>query len=519
MFPVDDDMAPTGNNPPPLPDVMTVTSTDSDDASFISFEDLGSDLHEFTLHQLDLVPDDCSVQTIDSLDLMFDPDDFADATSDEFLCSEPPVPLSDHQYLDLCITQLDRRHTALYRHDLYVRTLGTTRIQHYTHLRSTHPHLTCRAHADGGSMASTTDQLQYLWHYRAVPNIDVVLRVADSRGHQPTGIGYLKVPALNDYGWLFTECYYTPSMPTTIISPHAIASANCCTGHTLVSDFHDDHNCSLRLHHRLRRSQDLHVPLTLMRGLLYTSPLLPPVTDADRTGPRPSPCLHADPVDPTLPVYRVATDPVSPVPADAPLDAPTLLMLQRLGYPTDVHLAQVCISCDGIPDGLVSTPLAPSAPDHPEPCSTPGVSACSTGVSACSSIPLTNETCQYTVNHLSRDQLRLLWHQRLGHLHFRRIQDAHKTADGIPIIASASKLQQCPICARAKLRRADRTQVDSRHATLCNQGISVDTGFIVQQSKSSDCYLRSVGLNGENQYCLITDHATGALYVRCFSHK
>jgi hypothetical protein len=47
----------------------------------------------------------------------------------------------------------------------------------------------------------------------------------------------------------------------------------------------------------------------------------------------------------------------------------------------------------------------------------------------------------------------------------------------------------------------------------------VDTGFIVQQSKSSDRYLRSVSLNGENQYCMITDHATGALYVRCFSHK
>jgi hypothetical protein len=175
---------------------MTVTSMDSDDASLISFENLDSDSADlFAMHQMELVSDDDSVTTHDSYDDMFDPDDFGDATPDEFLSPDPPIPLSDHQYLDLCIAQLDRRHTALYHHDLYVRTIGTTRIQHYAQLRSTQPHLTRRAHADGGSMASTTDQLQFLWHYHNDPDIHVVLRVADSRGHHPTGVGYLKIPA------------------------------------------------------------------------------------------------------------------------------------------------------------------------------------------------------------------------------------------------------------------------------------------------------------------------------------
>jgi hypothetical protein len=38
---------------------------------------------------------------------------------------------------------------------------------------------------------------------------------------------------------------------------------------------------------------------------------------------------------------------------------------------------------------------------------------------------------------LTRDQLRILWHQRLGHLHSRRVSDLHRYAQGVPQVPIA----------------------------------------------------------------------------------
>jgi hypothetical protein len=54
---------------------------------------------------------------------------------------------------------------------------------------------------------------------------------------------------------------------------------------------------------------------------------------------------------------------------------------------------------------------------------------------------------------------------------------------------------------------------------MCNQGISVDFGFIVQKSSDSDRVRRLMGLNGETCYCLITDHFSGTLYGETFRNK
>ena len=71
-----------------------------------------------------------------------------------------------------------------------------------------------------------------------------------------------------------------------------------------------------------------------------------------------------------------------------------------------------------------------------------------------------------------------------------------------------------------KLRKSNAGTHSSRRATIPNQGISIDFGFIVQHSsKDKDRVTRLQGLNGETCYCLIADHHTGALYGECFATK
>jgi hypothetical protein len=125
-----------------------------------------------------------------------------------------------------------------------------------------------------------------------------------------------------------------------------------------------------------------------------------------------------------------------------------------------------------------------------------------------------------TIRQITRDQQRILWHQRLGHIHPRRISQAHKFATGIPAIANANILKKCPICARAKLHKAARATSTSRRATQCFQGISIDFGFIVQSSNADSTRVKRLqGLNGETCYCLIVDHHSGMLFGQCFRSK
>jgi hypothetical protein len=124
------------------------------------------------------------------------------------------------------------------------------------------------------------------------------------------------------------------------------------------------------------------------------------------------------------------------------------------------------------------------------------------------------------VQQLSREQQRILWHQRLGHIHARRVSEAHKFATGIPVLPNASDLDKCPICARAKLHKAARGTATSRRATQCFQGISIDFGFIVQTSNADSARVKCLqGMHGETCYCLIVDHFSGMLFGQCFHSK
>jgi hypothetical protein len=127
-------------------------------------------------------------------------------------------------------------------------------------------------------MATTTDRLDFLHAYKPTVSSHVVLRVADNTEHRPIGVGYLKIPDSSPRGFVMVRCYHTPGLPTTIISPDAIARAHDCASYHSISNL-DGTDCSLTLRHNKRTSQDIHFPLVLVRGLLYTQPLIKPTPD------------------------------------------------------------------------------------------------------------------------------------------------------------------------------------------------------------------------------------------------
>jgi hypothetical protein len=111
-----------------------------------------------------------------------------------------------------------------------------------------------------------------------------VLKVTDNHRHSPTHQGYVRIPIHGGIELMVT-CYLTPSLEAMIVSPDAIGHEFQCRGYTSVSNF-DGVSCSLTLRHCRYVSRDARFPLLLVQGLLYTEPLLPPMTE-----PRePAPC-------------------------------------------------------------------------------------------------------------------------------------------------------------------------------------------------------------------------------------
>ena len=93
-----------------------------------------------------------------------------------------------------------------------------------------------------------------------------------------------------------------------------------------------------------------------------------------------------------------------------------------------------------------------------------------------------SESDDMSMNLLTYEQQRDLWHMRLGHIFGRRIGNLHEAADGIPKFQRPDELHKCPMCTRAKLHKALRNPTENLECTTCWQDIQVDFGFFVQQS-------------------------------------
>jgi GAG-pre-integrase domain len=157
----------------------------------------------------------------------------------------------------------------------------------------------------------------------------------------------------------------------------------------------------------------------------------------------------------------------------------TLVLKHRLRRDQDIH---ILMSLSG---GLTHS-LPAIVPTHSEhlaatlPVDIKNVCPNALPDDTCSAEPRT-----YNVHILNREAQRVLWHNRLGHLHSRRVADLYKCTSGIPKLDLASDIDKCPTCLIAKARRTARNTEDSRTATVCNQGISADFGIIIQQSTDS----------------------------------
>ena len=84
------------------------------------------------------------------------------------------------------------------------------------------------------------------------------------------------------------------------------------------------------------------------------------------------------------------------------------------------------------------------------------------------------------VNALTRNQLHVLWHMHLGHIHEQLPLDLHKYVDDVPGLPHSNILHSCPMCAQAKLHKANCGDTNTTKATDCWQDIQIVFGFFVQ---------------------------------------
>ena len=294
-------------------------------------------------------------------------------------------------------------------------------------------------HVNGGSMANTTDRMDYLFGHKEFKGDEIYtsppqLRVADDTIHRPLGKGYLKIPVDKGSGYLLAKAYYTPQIPATILSPDAMAKAFRCRAYQTYSDFVGDQT-RLTLVSCNSEADNISIALQHKRGLLFTDPLLMP-TDADRVA----------------------------ISSNAPACRATCC-----GEST----SSTCDLC------LPVSQVTASPPDG----SDLFPSWRSTIID-----PLEDYMCPQHINALTNDQRRALWHLRLGHINLPQVVNAHKFADGIPKLPRHDVLHSCPMCLRSKLHKApsNKTEDIDLDGAECWQHVQMDFGFIVQKSRCLD---------------------------------
>lgn len=249
------------------------------------------------------------------------------------------------------------------------------------------PRLPPRAHVDGGSMANTTNRLDYLFFYHEFTPEELQhvprFRVANDATERPVGYGYTKVPIVGHDGHMFQETFYTPTLPATIFSPDVMGRTLGCTGYYVCSDFVNDDESVLTL-----RScgcgpddgiTDVIMSLRRIRGLLYSVPLIKP-TDHEHSASYSSVRSSDNLIQPICTraslreSSRNSTDVTPFRDPDLPIRALTreqqrTLWHMRLGHTNDARVAQMHRYADGIPslprsDVLHKCPLCTQAKLH-----------------------------------------------------------------------------------------------------------------------------------------------------------
>jgi hypothetical protein len=138
-----------------------------------------------------------------------------------------------------------------------------------------------RAHFDDGAQVSTTHIQSHLFAYQAFTDSKpcrVRLKSADGHRYTPTGYGILRVPAPNVDGYVPVLTFFTPEIPTCIISPQSVERLipKRHLDSTSLHKFSSAASFTFVLHHKQRRSQNISIHGILAGGLCYTEPLILP---------------------------------------------------------------------------------------------------------------------------------------------------------------------------------------------------------------------------------------------------
>ena len=203
-----------------------------------------------------------------------------------------------------------------------------------------------QAHLDDGSQATTTHHKHLLWNYRPFTShspCPVRLRAADGTDlHYPVGHGILRIPANTSCGYIAFQCYHTPSMNSTIISPKGFERIQrpFHRGSRLDKDTTTNTWVFTALH-KIRTSQNLSLHGSTHAGLCYTAPAIPPPSAAQNSSP--DDILHSLTEDAVLSperalqVHRIT------------LGLDRILWHQRLGHCSDEKLSKAHLYADGVP--------------------------------------------------------------------------------------------------------------------------------------------------------------------------
>jgi hypothetical protein len=348
------------------------------------------------------------------------------------------------------------------------------------------------AHADNGLMTCTASDATLLYAYRPLTassfNHKVRLFDAGGHGHQPTGVGYLCISAyclqpldtVPDAPTVpcsvFVRTYHTTTIPGVIVSHSAMSKQLKTHGYSAASfedrpDFIRYPTTSpslLTASNVFLRIQ----PMQCRGGLTFTEALILPIK----------------------------SEHLAPLPL--PVHAPDLFIVCSVQTTSGANCWKYPTMTDFSPTSSESLPtVALDLPEFGEPLD----------ITPCDGL---------TIRALSRSALRLLWHQRLGHVNFRRLADMHRHSKGIPSFAIPdSATENCSVCLASKLRKTPRGHATTMKATQCMQGLGVNFAFMVQRSRDPKRFENLVGLNGETCYVLLTDHFSGRLFGRAFATK
>ena len=262
------------------------------------------------------------------------------------------------------VVALNRLTTLAAEYDVRVVDLYDTLRNEIPVLSLTVPPL---GHVDGGSAATTTDRQDYLFCYHPFTPEErsqaIRLKVADATIHVPTGTGYIKVPCDAPPGFLFLQCYFTPEIPATIISPDAAAKSYHCQGYSTFSDLSNG-SSTMQLVNCGSCDGSVSFHLSTIRGLLFTEPLVMPTAAEHVATILPVP----DDGFCSLPTLPRALPNVAPVRALTATQQRALWHC-RLGHVNERLVSDLHHYVDGIPklprsDPISSCPLCKRAKLH-----------------------------------------------------------------------------------------------------------------------------------------------------------